>query len=253
MKKSIFLMICAATMALSGCKSKQNADTTHVAIGDNTRNSLDWAGTYIGIIPCADCSGIVTRVTLNQDGTYSMSQKYEDHEGVYENKGKFNWNVLGNTITLSDLSDKLTMHFIVGENKIILLDQEGKEIKGKLANNYILVKVDPALAGRKWKLTELAGKKVESRQDAYIILDAASNSVNGSLGCNNFTGFYDLKIGNRIKLSNLIVTQKMCPDMEIEDGLKNALEMVDSYNVSDDKLILNRARMAPLAVFVPAG
>jgi hypothetical protein len=44
----------------------------------------------------------------------------------------------------------------------------------------------------------------------------------------------------------------MCLKMEIEDGLKKTLELADNYSVTAEKLILNRARMAPLAVFVPA-
>jgi heat shock protein HslJ len=141
------------------------------------------------------------------------------------------------------------VRFSVGEGKITMLDQEGNEITGELAANYILAKVNPALLGKKWKLSELAGKEVDVPQEAYIMLDAASNSVSGNLGCNDFTGSYELKNGNRIKFSRLAVTQKMCLNMEIEDGLKKTLETVDNYNIADSKLILNRARMAPLAVF----
>ena len=31
-----------------------------VSASDNSQNSLDWEGTYKGIIPCADCEGIKT-------------------------------------------------------------------------------------------------------------------------------------------------------------------------------------------------
>jgi hypothetical protein len=37
--------------------------------------------------------------------------------------------------------------------------------------------------------------------------------------------------------------------MEIETDMNKALNMTDSYSVKEDTLILNRARMAPLARF----
>jgi heat shock protein HslJ len=250
MKTNIFLIVGIALMILLGCKSKQTNDTHSGMLKDNIRNNVDWAGTYIGVVPCADCSGIEMCVTLNDDETCVMSERYQGHGEVYEKKGKINWNLPGNMITFRDSKDNSAVYFNIGENKITMLDLEGKEIKGELADNYILTKINPDLAGKKWKLVELAGKKIESGQEAFIILDAKSNSVNGNLNCNTFTGFYEPKINNRIKFSNLAITQKMCLSMEIEDGLKKALELTDNYSITGDKLILNRARMAPLAVFV---
>ena len=33
----------------------------------NSRNSLDWNGVYKGVLPCADCEGIETVITLLND------------------------------------------------------------------------------------------------------------------------------------------------------------------------------------------
>ncbi|MDR1632570.1 MAG: META domain-containing protein [Dysgonamonadaceae bacterium] len=109
-------------------------------------------------------------------------------------------------------------------------------------------KVNPLLVGKRWKLVELNGKPVESTE-AFLLLDGDKNTVSGNLGCNTFTGTYGLKIGNQIKFSPLAATLKMCLNMEIENELKKVLEIADSYNVSEESLILNRARMAPLAKF----
>jgi heat shock protein HslJ len=110
-------------------------------------------------------------------------------------------------------------------------------------------KVDPLLVGKHWKLIELNGKPVE-KTEAFLILDQDKNTVSGNWGCNTFNGSYELKIGNRIKFSQLTNTLKMCiNDMEIEEGFKKALGMADNYNVNEKNLVLNRARMAPLARF----
>ena len=76
------------------------------------------------------------------------------------------------------------------------------------------------------------------------------NRVIGSGGCNNFTGTYQLEPGNRIRFSQMVSTAKMCfTNMEVEQKLNQVLGMTDSYFVNGDTLILNRARMAPLARF----
>ncbi|MDR2622818.1 MAG: META domain-containing protein [Dysgonamonadaceae bacterium] len=108
--------------------------------------------------------------------------------------------------------------------------------------------VNSLLAGKRWKLVELNGKPVE-KQDAFLLLDKDKSTVSGNLGCNTFSGTYELKTGNRIKFSSLAATLKMCLDMEIEDGLKKVLEIADNYTVNEETLILNRLRMAPLAKF----
>jgi heat shock protein HslJ len=111
------------------------------------------------------------------------------------------------------------------------------------------VKIDPLLVGKHWKLVELNGKPVE-KTEAFLLLDQNKSTVSGNLGCNTFNGAYELKNGNRIKFSQLTNTLKMCiNDMEIEEGFKKALGIADNYYVSEKNLVLNRARMAPLARF----
>src|SRR5690554_3245370 len=42
----------------------------------SAQNSLDWSGTYEGVLPCADCEGIKTTIVLNQDGTFTHTAEY---------------------------------------------------------------------------------------------------------------------------------------------------------------------------------
>ena len=44
--------------------------------GDNSRNSLDWAGTYSGVLPCSDCRGVETYLTINTNNTYEIKRRY---------------------------------------------------------------------------------------------------------------------------------------------------------------------------------
>lgn len=121
----------------------EKADTNMLApVTDqhNSSNSLDWQGTYRGTIPCADCEGIETELTLNQDNTYWLKTSYlGKSDQAFDEKGTFSWNEAGNTITLSGTKNRPSQYF-VAENKVIQLDMAGNKITGNLSENYILKK-----------------------------------------------------------------------------------------------------------------
>jgi copper homeostasis protein (lipoprotein) len=102
--------------------------------------ALDWAGTYTGTTPCADCDGIGIIVKLNQDGTYILELSYQEGSAVIEKEGRFTWNDDGNSITLEGIEEGPN-YFLVGENKLIQLDREGQRITGTLTDQYILMKL----------------------------------------------------------------------------------------------------------------
>ncbi|EGU43153.1 lipoprotein [Vibrio ichthyoenteri ATCC 700023] len=105
----------------------------------SARNSLDWEGVYIGTLPCADCSGIATSLTLNFDATYSYEQNYlgQGSEGQYKSTGEFIWNSKGDSVTLSTEDD--SQQFFVGEGVLMMLDVDGNKVQGDMAENYNLV------------------------------------------------------------------------------------------------------------------
>ncbi len=114
-------------------------------------------------------------------------------------------------------------------------------------------KPDAELAGTYWKLTELNGQPVVTNlqftHEPYFILQAGDSSVKGNGGCNGFGGKYEWKAPNRIKISGVISTMMACEKIQTENEYFNMLKMADNYYIIADTLILNRARMAPLARF----
>jgi uncharacterized lipoprotein NlpE involved in copper resistance len=161
MKKSIF-GFAVLSFLLFSCEKKTetiistsgNQDTLTVVNNDtilpnddsglkidehNSRNSLDWNGIYHGTLPCADCEGIHTIIELNQDNTYKLTQEYLNKNTKTEETGNFNWSNDGGTISFKT-KDNSKFSYKVGEGRLIQLDQEGKEITGALAENYILKK-----------------------------------------------------------------------------------------------------------------
>ncbi len=216
----------------------------------NSRNSLDWAGTYRGVLPCADCEGIETVVTLRPDGSYTSRTRYlgEDNNS-YTHEGSFQWNPEGSGITLS--GDE-PARYRVEENRLVRLTLDGSPPTGANADHYVLAKAADGITGKYWKLVELNGQPVPAlEREPHLILKAEGNRVTGFGGCNSFTGSYTLdEKTSRISFGQLALTLRACSSgMEVERALSNVLERVDNYSLNGDHLTLNRARMAPLARF----
>lgn len=246
---SVFLMLAAAVLAAGGCTppvtTTDHPDPAHAA-----RNSLDWAGAYRGVLPCADCPGIETVVVLAKDGTCSTHWKYLGKgDEVYSEQGRFTWNPAGNIVTLAGARPAL---YFVGENRLTRLALDGSRITGALAAHYVLTKLAAGVTERYWKLVELNGRPVPTLQrEPYLILEAADGRANGFGGCNAFTGSYQLDAAaSRISFGQIASTMMACASgMAVEQAFHAVLRRVDNYSLDGDRLTLNRARMAPLARF----
>ena len=229
--------------------------------GHTAANSLDWSGSYQGIIPCADCEGIQTVVTLHNDMTYAFSATYLGKPGKpFTMTGTFSWNEAGNTVILAGLENRPNKYF-VGERYLLQLDMEGKKIEGASASLYRLQQQDSApgaavvataLVGTTWYLKAIHGREITAEPDKkkpYIILQPDGNRVNGFGSCNTFIGSYETRPPDRLTFSKMAATQMMCVDMEVETKLFEVLGETDSFALRDGTLMLHKARMAPLAVF----
>ncbi|MEO5968008.1 MAG: META domain-containing protein [Ferruginibacter sp.] len=105
-----------------------------------------------------------------------------------------------------------------------------------------------------WRLTEVNGQPVDSvnGEIPFIHLDDSGN-ISGTAGCNKFRSTFVLEKGNRIKFSSILSTKMACADMSVEDRLFPILDVADNYNLNEYELILNKAKMAPLAKFARMG
>jgi copper homeostasis protein (lipoprotein) len=249
----------ADTSMRSAVASPAVGDTVK-PVGDNSRVSLDWEGTYKGILPCADCPGIETVVTLGQDGNYSRWSRYLERDKVapLTERGTFTWSADGRTVKLGgDASGP--SQYMVGEGRLIQLDMEGKPIVGSMAQAYILEK-EPgsglvAVRGTHWRLVELMGKPVpapsDARREPYILLDSHEGKLSGSGGCNRIMGAFTIDDSGGLAFSGVASTRMMCPEgMDTEALLLKVLGEVDRYSMRGDSLLLSKGRMAPSARFL---
>lgn len=227
------------------------ASEAPLPIGDNSRTSVDWNGTYTGIIPCADCAGIYTHIELDPDNSYNLVTQYLGKNGdpIVEN-GEFQWNDAGGKITLSGTNTT----YLVGENVLIQRDMDGNPITGDLADQYRIEKLGYKVTDQYWRLIQAGGREVPIEGKAnqpYLLMFGDTTRVVGHSGCNPFNGSYEMD-GLKLSFSKMAITMMACINVNYESDYLKALENADNYtlNRSGDTLSLNRARMAPLAVFV---
>ena len=139
----VFLLVsCGQKAAKTEESVEAEAKTETAAVPDmhTAQVSLDYEGKYKGVLPCADCEGIETELTLESGGKYTLQTTYlGKKETAFEKSGTFTWSENGSTITLSDITDAPNRYF-VGENQLFQLDMEGNRITGELADKYILRK-----------------------------------------------------------------------------------------------------------------
>ncbi len=270
------IAFCLFLAALTSCNhsadpAKDEGKTlpteTEVAIPDNSFNALDWAGSYSGILPCADCEGVETAITITKNLDYSLTSLYQGKNAKkFEQKGKFEWNAEGNKITLQGLENAPNI-FLVGENQLIQLDLNGNRITGNLAAKYTLQKVDSGenrsapkdaisvqtvnkpITETKWWIVELMGKPIEKNERYFFQLGAEKNNVSAKAGCNTIAGRFEIFEDNRIVFSKMFSTKMACENMDDEQTLIDVLKNAESYYLNGNTLQLNKARMTPLAKF----
>jgi len=253
-------------MGTAGCKPKKDSKQAEEAVKSseevspsfqdehNSQNSLDWNGTYHGTIPCADCEGIKTRITLMDSGEFERTRTYlGEEETGKSDSGTFEWDQTGSKITLNPVEGE-PQGYQVGENRLFYLDREGNRITGDLAEKYVLVKnrADYELENKKWILTELMGKEFtpgEGETEAFLYFNRENGRISGNNSCNVITGAYELKEGNRIAFGQTASTMMACPNMEMSNQFNEVIERADNYTIADGILSLNKARMAPMARF----
>jgi heat shock protein HslJ/uncharacterized lipoprotein NlpE involved in copper resistance len=128
-----YLLIVLSTVAIAACQPEQSSDlpaastpapeTTAAPVADmhTSRHSLDWAGTYEGLLPCADCAGLHLKLSLDRDGNFEfVSRRLVRDATPTTERGQFEWAPAGNFIVLGTESGE--QRFAVGEGRLLLLE-----------------------------------------------------------------------------------------------------------------------------------
>ena len=111
------------SMAVSACC----AETEGAVIPDthSANVSLDYMGEYKGVVSFKGCESANVEVTLGDGGAFNQKVTCLKTGEEMNFSGAFVWNGEGNQITLNGVTGAPNQ-FFVGENRLFLLDEEGK-------------------------------------------------------------------------------------------------------------------------------
>lgn len=116
----------------AGCvNSRTNANIEKNKFSKVTERGL--IGTYQGRLPCTDCDAIVTSLTLDANREYTLKYVYIGKHARPSSKTG-TWELKGSELNLEGVDYK----YKVESDKLRQLDLSGKEIKGELAERYVL-------------------------------------------------------------------------------------------------------------------
>lgn len=152
MKNLTLILLCLTTLGVFSCNRATDSNERSATEGltdvpiaktdrHNSMNGMDWSGTYKGTLPCADCEGIETTLTLNTDLSYVLVTNYLGRNDALEEEiiGDFSWDEHGSEITLNNVTSGPNK-YKVGESLLWHLDANGDMITGDSADHYILKK-----------------------------------------------------------------------------------------------------------------
>ena len=132
--KTKFLLVAACSVIATGLVGCANSSSDSPSAATQTAK---YDAQYQGTLPCADCDGVVTTLTLNPDGTFFMESEYLANKPVkFSQKGKYTEVEEGVVELTLDNNDKV--YYQIEEGEAIMLDQNRKAPTGALANHYVL-------------------------------------------------------------------------------------------------------------------
>jgi len=113
---SVFLVACSKTDNKNNQEQTPTAASEAVAVDSahTAENSLDWNGTYKGVLPCADCEGIETELELNADKTYELKETYlgKGDGKAFESKGSFQFDANNTSVIELDKTGDNRKYFV---------------------------------------------------------------------------------------------------------------------------------------------
>ena len=147
MKKMILPVLLTGLFAVSCSKKEEaNTETPQAVEADSAQAQPEEAakaeapkkhvGEFSGKLPCADCPGIETKLTLNEDGSFLLDETYlEKKDGQFNAKGSYEVSEDGAFVTLKEEGNDKPRVFLVEEDAAYLVEKVGdaKKPEYKLA------------------------------------------------------------------------------------------------------------------------
>jgi len=131
------------TMCLISCGSDRSKPSPVEPIGGENPY-LTISGVYADTLPCADCDGILTHLTLYPDSTFALLERYLGKAGdtgkIPGMYGKYAIEPSCTRLSLRGINDKRIVYFRPVSGGLLLLDSQGLPFVSTL--DYVLDRTD---------------------------------------------------------------------------------------------------------------
>jgi uncharacterized lipoprotein NlpE involved in copper resistance len=122
-------------ISCSGLESdqKQASNSPNPPAKTGFKEIPSWTGTFQDTLPCVDCPGQLTWLTIEKSGVYSKSTTKLGYDDVFSNtsssKGKWTFNPEKQIIALDSAVEKIWIGFQPsGDSILVLCDRNGSPI-----------------------------------------------------------------------------------------------------------------------------
>lgn len=138
----ILPVVALVGVVVFGCATPSPRPHNPYAPGHNARNSLDWPGTYEGVLERRNGTEVWARLTLRTDGRYMLEFA---PVGLMSGEGRsfhgaFQWIGDGNRVRLPGVADTPT--FFVTEGRVVHVDEAEETPDWSKAGSSTLQKVE---------------------------------------------------------------------------------------------------------------
>jgi copper homeostasis protein (lipoprotein) len=150
MNRKLLLAVMASTLVIAACKPQAPAEpaaevapaatvepgapvAVETAPSAATEVPFDvkgFAGAFSGTLPCADCAGIDTTISLKPDGTYTVHEAYQGKPDSFDGDGTWTAEDNGTRVRLdpNSKSEQDRLFAVKSSDEIESLDAEGKPL-----------------------------------------------------------------------------------------------------------------------------
>ncbi|MGJ0430151.1 copper resistance protein NlpE [Methylobacter sp.] len=119
-------------------------EVDHTAHQNHIDESKVFRGVFYGYLPCDDCSGVKTTLSLKQNNNYLLVTQYaRESSREYYEKGKYSWDNENQTVVLTPKKGgtKTRRYHIEDEGTLIEFNEDGTK-RTQDADDYALRRSD---------------------------------------------------------------------------------------------------------------
>jgi len=131
------IMAVGITIGIFSVSCKTPSKTTHTSTTNDTLLAAKVSATYLGMLPCADCSAISYRLMLKPDFTYNEKLIFIGKpDSTIDRSGTYTFRS-SDRLMLNKTTPEM-QYFKINDSGLLMLDNREKEINSLLADRYQL-------------------------------------------------------------------------------------------------------------------